>query len=88
MARSRLSLSISGDAGAKSFRFKDGNFPALVIGMEHGNPVHVPDQFARESNPKGKPMREGRPSTRMPHQGQLTRRGAYTSVTGIPQTGR
>ena len=60
MARSRLSLSISGDTGAKSFRFKDGNFPALVIGMEHGNPVHVPDQFARESNPKGKPMREGK----------------------------
>ena len=45
-------------AGAKSFRFKDGDFPALVIGMEHGNPVHVPDQFSRESNPKGKPMRE------------------------------
>jgi hypothetical protein len=58
MARSRLSLSTSGDTGAKSFRFKDANFPALVIGMEHGNPVHVPDQFARDSNPKGKPMRE------------------------------
>ena len=58
MARSWLSLSISGDTGAKSFRFKDGDFPALVIGMEHGNPVHVPDLFARESNPKGKPMRE------------------------------